>query len=51
MTDTAAQNLLSDLREVHVDLRDWAEDRLREGSSAQEIVEMLRRAADLAGRP
>jgi hypothetical protein len=48
---TAKQNLLSDLKEVHLDLAYWAEDRMREGASVQEIIEQLRRAADLVGRP
>jgi len=46
----ANDNLLSDLAEVSHELRDWAADLLNEGASASEIIEMLRRAAELSGR-
>ena len=46
----ANDNLLSDLSEVNRELRDWASDLLEEGASASEIIEMIRRAAELSGR-
>lgn len=48
MTDN--EKLLSDLGEVSRELQDWASDLLDEGKSAAEIIEMLRRAAELSGR-
>ena len=47
---TPRENLLSDLAEVSRDLRDWAEDKLADGSTAQEIIDLLREAARIAGR-
>jgi hypothetical protein len=41
---TPGQNLLSDMAEVSHDLRNWAEDKLDEGCTAQEIIDLLREA-------
>jgi hypothetical protein len=47
---TPEENLLADLNEVSHDLRYWAEDKLDEGCTAQEIIDLLREAARIAGR-
>ena len=47
---TPEENLLSDLAEVSHDLRYWAEDKLDEGCTAQEIIDLLREAVRIAGR-
>lgn len=47
---TPEENLLSDLNEVSHDLRNWAEDKLDEGCTAQDIIDLLREAARIAGR-
>ena len=47
---TPEENLLADLAEVSHDLRNWAEDKLDEGCTAQEIIDLLREAARIAGR-
>ena len=48
MTDN--EKLLSDLGVVSRELQDWASDLLDGGKLASEIIEMLRRAAELSGR-
>lgn len=48
---TPEKNLLSDLGEVSRDLRDWAADKIEDGCTAQEIIDLLRHAAELSGRP
>ena len=47
---TPREKLLSDLAYVSRDLCDWAEDKLADGSTAQEIIDLLREAARIAGR-
>lgn len=47
---TPEENLLFDLNEVSRDLRYWAEDKLEDGYTAQEIIDLLREAVRIAGR-
>jgi|TARA_R110000868_G_scaffold175055_1_gene411981 hypothetical protein len=47
---TPEEKLLSDLSEVSQALRDWAVDHLADGSTAQDIIDLLREAARIVGR-